>query len=186
MTGVLAASLMLWLLHDVVGLAPKAVFGVAAAVTVLYVLTMLTICREIRARVLVFFRSYGSGQLPVFGLDRVPETGPLILLSCDALAEKPALVDFCFDRPVTHVKAGASDSEREGAVICALKNNGLVCIDGEAGKLSAMAGLSKDARFTKTPFAVVRIADRARGKRDYGFRWPAARSISFQHFAATN
>jgi len=186
MTGVLSASVMLWLLHDVAGLAPKAIFGVAAAVTVLYALTMLTICREIRARVLVFFRSQGSRQLPVLGLDRVPETGPLVLLSCDALAEKPALVDFCFDRPVAHVRAGASDSERECALISALKNNGLVCIDGEAGKLSAMAGLSKDARFTKTPFAVVRIADRATGKRDRGFRRPAARAISFQHLAAAN
>ena len=54
MAGVLSASIALGLLHDVLGLTPKAIFAVAGAVTLLYVATILVICREIRCRLVVF------------------------------------------------------------------------------------------------------------------------------------
>jgi acyl-[acyl-carrier-protein]-phospholipid O-acyltransferase/long-chain-fatty-acid--[acyl-carrier-protein] ligase len=55
MVGVLSASTALWLLHDVIELTPKAIFGVAAAATGLYVLTILAICSEIRSRIPLLF-----------------------------------------------------------------------------------------------------------------------------------
>ena len=54
MAGVLSASIALALLHDVLGLTPKAIFAVAGAVTLIYVATILFICPEIRSRLVVF------------------------------------------------------------------------------------------------------------------------------------
>ena len=57
MAGVLSASTGLWLLHDVIGLMPKAIVGIAAVGTAIYVVGTLAICREIRSRVLVITRA---------------------------------------------------------------------------------------------------------------------------------
>lgn len=54
MAGVLSASITLALLHDVLGLTPKAIFAVAGAVTLIYVATILVICPEIRSRLVAF------------------------------------------------------------------------------------------------------------------------------------
>lgn len=60
MAGVLSASTGLWLLHDVIGLTPKAIFGVSVIATALFVLTTLVICREIRSRARAVVSSLGQ------------------------------------------------------------------------------------------------------------------------------
>jgi acyl-[acyl-carrier-protein]-phospholipid O-acyltransferase/long-chain-fatty-acid--[acyl-carrier-protein] ligase len=62
MAGVLSASTGLWLLHDVIGLSPRAIFVVAAVGTVSHVLATLAISREIRSRVFVIARAIGRSM----------------------------------------------------------------------------------------------------------------------------
>jgi hypothetical protein len=68
MSSVLFASTGLWFLHDVIGLSPRAIFVVAAVSTIAYVLTTLTISREIRSHVFITIRTIGrllSTHLPL-------------------------------------------------------------------------------------------------------------------------
>jgi acyl-[acyl-carrier-protein]-phospholipid O-acyltransferase/long-chain-fatty-acid--[acyl-carrier-protein] ligase len=67
MSSVLSASTGLWFLHDVIGLSPRAIFVVAAVSTITYVLTTLTISREVRSHVFITIREIGrllSTQFP--------------------------------------------------------------------------------------------------------------------------
>ena len=48
MVGVLAASLVLWLLHDVAGFSPRAIFIIAAALCVAFVLGLQHASHEVR------------------------------------------------------------------------------------------------------------------------------------------
>ena len=54
MVGVLSASIALGLLHDVLGLTPKAIFAVTGAVATLYVASVVAICPELRCRLVAF------------------------------------------------------------------------------------------------------------------------------------
>ena len=49
MAGVLAASLALWLLHDLASLTPRGIFAIAAVACVVFVLCLRLVCDEVRA-----------------------------------------------------------------------------------------------------------------------------------------
>lgn len=104
MTGVLIASLLLWLIHDILAISTSVIFQISAVVIFGFLGVTLIACDAFRRRFQLLLRSFANLRLCLAGQEDLPDGARILLICPYRNSSISALVDFSFDRPIHHVR----------------------------------------------------------------------------------